>query len=439
MIEQIVAALRARVDIAEWSVQHITSTGSQLYAVPAAIEAKREITSEHYVVNILCATDSPDGTRSVGSGNTTLLAGDDIDAALDAAVLTASLVHNQPYGFPDPAPLPEVSIADPHLIDEPGPTLQRLLEQLQASVAAEPTVRLTAAEFFSETRATRLRNSRDIDVTQTTTLLHSEWVLIGRADEQEVESFVELTRRRASDSHIDEEVARRAQYATDTLAAGPPPNYTGPIVMRGNTLSVFINGGVIHSLSSGDAKYSKLSPWEIGQSVFRDEVQGDPLTVFANRQLPFGNHANRFDNDGLPAQRIPLIRDNILQTFIVDQRYAEYLDIAPTGDFGDIEVQAGVTPAAELLRGAYIEIVGFSWFNPDPITGDFSSEIRLGYIVEAEKRTPFKGGTLVGNMLTALANVRWSAETTFQGDYQGPTTARFGQLTIAGVEEATSE
>jgi predicted Zn-dependent protease len=435
MIDQIVAALRARHDLEGWTVRQITSVGAQLYAVSNAVEASREVTSERYVVDVLSATNGPDGDRTVGAGNTTLLPGDDVDAALDAAVLMASLVHNPPYSMPVPAPLPDVPLVDPRLANDAGATLHALLDRLRSSVAAQPGVLLTAAEFFGETQTTRLRNSRDIDATQTTTHLHSEWVLLRRNGEQEVESFVELTRRRVDDYPIEEEVARRAQFAADTLAAAAAPNYTRPVVMCGATLSVFLNGGVIHTLSSGAAKYGKLSRWEIGQPVFRGEVLGDPLTVFANRRLPFGNHANRFDDEGLPAQRVALIRDNVLQTFIADQRYAEYLDIAPAGRFGDIELPAGSTPAATLLQGSYVEVVAFSWFNPDSVTGDFASEIRLGYIIEGDKRTPFKGGTLVGNVLTALANVRWSAETAFLGDYLGPTTARFGQLTVAGVQE----
>lgn len=79
----------------------------------------------------------------------------------------------------------------------------------------------------------------------------------------------------------------------------------------------------------------------------------------------------------------------------------------------------------------HVEIVEFSWFNPDTITADFSCEIRLGYVVEGKKRTPFKGGLLVGNLLDALANANWSSETDFYGDYLGPTTARCNELTVA--------
>ncbi|HEU5097889.1 MAG TPA: metallopeptidase TldD-related protein, partial [Roseiflexaceae bacterium] len=158
-------------------------------------------------------------------------------------------------------------------------------------------------------------------------------------------------------------------------------------------------------------------------------------TVFANRQLPFGNRASCFDDEGQPGRRVELIRDSRLLAFTASQRYADYLGIPATGDFGDIELPAGRTPMAALLQEPHVEVTAYSWFTPNEITGDFSSEIRLGYIVDGARRTPFKGGALVGNLLEALANARWSAETGFYGDYQGPQAACFGGLAIAGGDE----
>ena len=166
--------------------------------------------------------------------------------------------------------------------------------------------------------------------------------------------------------------------------------------------------------------------------MFRGEVKGDPLTVWANRCLPFGTRSNRFDDEGLPAQRVALIHENELVAFAANQRYADYLDLPATGAFGGVEVPAGQTKSSILLAEPYVEIVQFSWFNPDPITGDFATEIRLGYLVQNGTRKPFRGGQLVGNYLDALADVRWSAETGFFGKYLGPQTARFNDLKIVG-------
>jgi len=436
MLDNLITALRARSDLQAWTVRHILTRGAQLYAVPNAVESRRTVSSERYVVDVLRQPTESNGQLTCGSGNATLLPGDDIDTALNAATLMAKLVHNPPYSVPGPAGLPTVPLVDAALHADAANTLDTMFARLKTAVSDHAPTRMTAAEAFGEETTTHLINSRGIDATQVTTQLNMEWVLAGRSGEHEVESFVEITRRRATDLDVEAEVARRAHYVVDLLEAAAPPHYTGPVVLRGQVLAEFLNGGVLHTLSSGASKYSQLSSWEIGKTIFRGDVIGDPLTVWANRQLPYGTHANRFDDEGLPAQRVTLIENNRLATFIANQRYADYLSIPPTGAFGDLELPPGSTPAHALLAEPHVEVVAFSWFNPDGVTGEFASEIRLGYMVDGNKRTPFKGGMLVGNVLDALADVRWSSETGFYGDYSGPTTARFARLAVAGNEQA---
>jgi PmbA protein len=433
MLERIVAALRARADIQGWSARLVRSRAVQLYAVPEAVEARRATSSERYVIHVLRHTGGP-GAAACGSGNATLLPGDDIDAAIDAAALMAGLLRNQPYALPAPGPLPDLPLADPKIQADPAATLDDLLARLRAAAALHAPVQLTAAELYAEEQTTHLLNSRGIDATQTGTMIDMEWVLLCRDGARAAESFVELRRRRVDDIDLAAEVAARATHAADLLHAVAPPDFRGAVVLRGTTLATFLNGGVIQTLASAATKFGKLSRWEIGAPVFSGAARGDPLTVFANRCLPFGVHAARFDDEGQPARRVELIRDGRLCAFTANQRYADYLGIAATGDFGDIEVVAGATPEAGLLAEPYVEVVAFSWFTPNEITGDFSSEIRLGYLVEGGRRTPFKGGALVGNVIEALANTRWSAETGFYGDYHGPQTARFGSLAVAGGE-----
>lgn len=246
-----------------------------------------------------------------------------------------------------------------------------------------------------------------------------------------------MTRRRMVDLDPEAEIQRRAIYTLDLLDAKAAPTWQGTVVLRNDTLATFMAGaslaqGVLQTRGSAESKYAKISSWEIGKSVFTGEVKGDSLTVWANRCIPYGTLSNRFDNEGVPAQRVELIKENKLVTFSASQRYAEYLDIPVTGAFGGVELPPGSMHASELLNEPYIEIIQFSWFNPDSITGDFASEIRLGYLVENGTRKPFKGGQLIGNYMEALADVRWSAETGFFGNYLGPHTARFNDLKVSG-------
>jgi PmbA protein len=96
-------------------------------------------------------------------------------------------------------------------------------------------------------------------------------------------------------------------------------------------------------------------------------------------------------------------------------------------------VGAGAASEAELLRGPVIQLVSFADLGANPTTGDFVSEIRLGYEIGADgSKRPLKGGSVSGNVLDAFSDCRMSRETIKAGDYHGPRSIRFGKLVISG-------
>jgi PmbA protein len=437
MLQKIVHALNKRSGLAGWAVRHLINRGAQVYAVPRQMEALRVAGVEHYKINVLRQTSDADGKQSVGSGDATVLPGGDIETAIEKAVLTAGLVTNPVHTLPAPAPIPDVPLVDVELQRDASAVTKSMMERIQTSAAGNPHVQLTAAECFGEVHTTRLVNSRGIDAEQEATRIDIEFVLHGQRGDRETETFTEMRRRLIADVDIENEIEQRTRHTLDLFEATSPPSWQGPVVLHGEVLSTFmtgdsLRGSVLHTLGSAEAKYARISPWEIGKSVFRSEVKGDPLTVWANRCIPFGIYSSRFDEEGLPAQRVELIRNNELVAFAASHRYADYLNVPATGAFGGLEIPGGSSPATELLSEPYVEIIQFSWFNPDAITGDFATEIRLGYLVENGIRRPFRGGQLIGNYLDALADVRWSTETGMFGSYLGPLTARFSDLKIAG-------
>jgi len=434
MLEKITDALKARSDLKAWSVQQVNSRSVQQYEMPGTTEAVRSVDSEKYTVTVLRETPDAEGKPGCGEGVVTILPGADLGPVLDEAALIAGMIHNPPYDFPGKAPVPGVELADPALQADPKKELQLALEELKSTTETFPQVRLTAAECFAEESTVHFVNNKGMEAEQTGTSVHLEWVFIAGSGEGEVETFAELERRRFLDLNLKQEVAQRARYTTDLLSAGPAPTYAGPVIIRGGTLGNVIDATVLKILSSGRSKFTGESPWEVGQPIFKEDVRGDAITLFANRKLPYGTRSNRCDGDGIPAQRLTLVKENALAAFTANQQYAEYLGIPATGGFGNIELQSGTSPAAELLAGDYLEASEFSWFNANPISGDFACEIRLGYVVKGGVRKPFKGGLLVGSILTMLTDVDLSKETGFYGFYTGPTTVRFNQLKVAGQD-----
>ena len=437
MLNKIVRTLKERSDLSGWSLRHVIAREAQVYLVGQQAEARRSVDDERYRIEVFRQTTGPDGTTGLGSGQITILPGGNIQDAIDKAALVAGLVSNPVHSLPAPAPIPDVAVLDADLKKDPLGTLNAITKDMLDAASKHPQVSLTSAEGFAEVNTIHHVNSRGVDAEQETTNVSLEFVLQSKQGDREVETFRELARRRASDLNIASEVDHQARFTLDLIAAGSSPTWQGPVVMCDNLLATFVAGdylspGVLQSLGLASTKYAKVSTWEPGKSVFRGEVTGDPLTVWANRCIPYGIASDRFDGEGLPAQRVEFIRDNNLVTFSASQRYADYLGLPPTGDFGGVELPPGKWESTALLTEPYVEIALFSWFNPDTVTGDFATEIRLGYFVENGVRKPFKGGQLVGNYLDALANVRWSKEIGFFGNYLGPATARFSNLKIAG-------
>ena len=78
-------------------------------------------------------------------------------------------------------------------------------------------------------------------------------------------------------------------------------------------------------------------------------------------------------------------------------------------------------------------MVSFADLRANPVTGDFVSEIRLGYEIGADgTKRPLKGGSVAGNVLDAFCDCRMSRETMKSGDYHGPRSIRFSKLVISG-------
>lgn len=437
MLDKIIEALQARKDLAGWSVRHTLTREAQVYLIGKQTEAQRLAGDEKYRIEVFRQSAAEDGSPRLGSGGNTLIPGGDIQDAIDQAMLVAGLVANPLHTLPAPAGLPDVPLLDAGLNRDPLGALDGVMQGLLAAASGLEDVRLTSAEGFAEIDSIHHVNSRGVDAEQELSKLNLEFVLQAKRGEREVETFREWGCRRIPDLGLEAELTRNARFTHDLLEAGAPPKWDGPVLLRDNVLMGFVAGenlvqGVLSVRGSGGAKYGKVTSWEIGKSVFTGEVQGDPLTVWANRRIPFGIASNRFDDEGLPAQRVEFIRENELVTFVSNQRYADYLGLAPTGAFGGLELPAGKWEPSALMEEPYVEIALFSWFNPNPLTGDFASEIRLGYFVENGVRKPFRGGQLVGNYFDALANVRWGKETALIGHYLGPTLARFTKLKVTG-------
>ncbi|MGQ9584909.1 MAG: metallopeptidase TldD-related protein [Anaerolineae bacterium] len=434
--EKALALVDGHPQVQDWAVRTFRRRSLERYLVREQVESQRMVETERAVVEVHRDLHSPEGEPRRGFSSFTLLPDDDTSAGrqkLEEAIFAAGLALNPTYELPGPARYPEVLTLDPELVRSPGEALAELSAQLLRQLKREPQVELSSAEFFAHVLETQLANSRGVETRKEETHLVVELVLLSSDGHEESEYFASLQRRALRDLDLATEIARGAARARDSLRAGVPPTRTGPVAISGRALLDLL--AFLRHATSGSMKYQHLSQWEMGQSVYGDkEVKGELLTLVTDRTLPWGIGTGPFDDDGVPGQRVALVEAGVLKRFWADYRHAQYLSIPPTGTFGNLVIPGGRTPAAELLNPAdrLFHIVSFASMDPDPITGEFVGEIRLGYDVGAGETRPFKGGALSGNMEGALADVRFSQEQIFLGGYWGPEVALFGELAVGG-------
>lgn len=442
-IQTIADALTDLPEADAWQVTAYHERQAQLYVIGDRTEARRDVSDARVevVLHNTHAPHSPDATGPAsGASTVTLLASDTADMAsifarLRYGATMASLTDNQPYPLPE-APVggfPTIETSDPLLSGNGEVALADTVDRLRAAVASWSSVRLSSAEIFATHSQRELRNSRGLRATSQSTRVYLDFVLIAHEDGNEAEFHAEIERRRLADLMIPGTVDAYAAFARHSLRARPPSAATGPVLLSGAALPEFF-GPIIFN-TSGQAQYQKVSRIQPGEFVSGEAPRGDRLTLISDATRPYGLRSAAFDGEGIPAQSVAVVQDGVFTRPWADARYAAYLGITPTGSFANLTVPRGAWSLDGLRsaeRGPVYEIVAFSWFNPDVISGDFACEIKLGYRHDANGTTPIKGGSLTGNVFTALADARLSRESFSDGAYFGPAGIRFAALTVAG-------
>lgn len=454
MDQRIADALRRHPGIDDWTLRMERSRGVQIYLAGDALESVRHVSREAYEVEVFNDHPAPPGAgggSAVARGGATIpLARVDLDrlpSILDDAVTMARLINNPPWSLAGPAPMPDVSLADPRLADAADATSAGLeaAEQIRelAEGARASGVRLSGAELFLTYYEQELVNSRGAEASSTSTRVLMEITLLARGADDETEYFRQAESRRLADLDLANTVRVGAQLARDKLSAAAPRTRQGPVVISGEALNQMMSGQVAGAPTaymfhaSARTAYEHLSRFELGRSVYGEQQPtGDLVTLRANAKRPFGVGSYRWDSDGIPAQDLLVVEDGILRARPATLRYAQYLGVPATGRPGVVEMAVGATPRAELLDGEQpiLEVLDFSAPNVEAISGDFGMEIRIGYETSRDGRRPITGGSVTGNLFEAMAAARLSSESQAFAEFAGPASIRFESLQVAGED-----
>jgi PmbA protein len=235
--------------------------------------------------------------------------------------------------------------------------------------------------------------------------------------------------------------ADAGRRAVRRLGAFKPASAVLPVVFDPRVSGSLV-GHLLGAISGqAIARKSSFLQDSMGQQIFAPGISilDDPLRRRGLRSRPF-------DAEGLPARQTVLVKDGILQTWLLDLASARQLGLAPTGHASravssppspgasNVHLAAGtVSPAAlmaDIKLGVYVtEMIG-SGING--VTGDYSRGA-VGFLIEnGELTRPVSELTIASTLQHMFKNLIAADDLDFRYGVNAPT-VRVDGMTIAGA------
>ena len=231
--------------------------------------------------------------------------------------------------------------------------------------------------------------------------------VIGQDDSGMQRDYWYTTARSKADLEVADAVGRQAAQRTlrrlgarKLKTCQTPVIYEAPVAA--SLLSHFI--GAVR----GSSLYRQASFLldHLGKPVFAPLVR-----IYEQPHLPRGLGSAPFDNEGVATRDRDLVRDGILQGYVLDCYSARKLGMQTTGNAGgvhNLSIESGPRDLPALLKTMHTgllitELIGFGVNN---VTGDYSRGAAGFWVEQGEIQYPVEEITVAGNLKDMFRHIR---------------------------------
>ncbi len=410
-------------EASEWVLTSRESDETQLYWRLGELHAERSAETVNH--ELLLYRDIADQRGSASA----FLAGDAHDGErVKTALTAASLALNPPYRLPQGSTgYPAIALGAERMPDREELIAWQagVLKQIGRAGAKAAHLELFAGRHLTEVQASNARSH----AWQSDRFLLDLVVAAGEGDDST--EFRLMRESRLLGSLLPEAVLERAlQAVRDRSRATLPPTGRMPVVLPASELATLLMSVDVHT--NGQYLVSGMLQKKVGDTLI--DAEGDAITIACDPTLPYAVASAPTDSSTVPARRLELLDRGVIRNMHADPQFAAYLGVAPTGPVGTLVWAPGTTASADLYAdGPVLEVLAFSANMPDPMTGSFAAEIKMGYLHRNGERIPVAQGSVTGNVFEALRRCRLSRETEEGNGYFGPAQVRIEELQVAGA------
>ena len=308
--------------------------------------------------------------------------------------------------------------------------LKAISRDFLQTVAALPetdTEDLNSCEIFVSEIRRRFLNSEGIDVTAVYPRSMTEAVVNARRDGQEIELYRMYHSGTCDREQLTRDLTETMRYGRDKLTARPTPALEKADVILSTDAACEVYDYFITRLSAA-AIYRGISNWKMG-----DQAAPETMTLRTVPQLPNSSRNAAYDSEGARIRERMLLDGGKVVGLWGNRQFSQYLGLTDSFIASNFVIEGGKASAEEIRRGDYLEIVEFSDFQVDAVTGDIAGEIRLGYLHRGNETVSVSGGSVSGNMSELIPKMAFSAESRQYDCMRIPAVTRLNGATVTGA------
>jgi PmbA protein len=185
---------------------------------------------------------------------------------------------------------------------------------------------------------------------------------------------------------------------------------------------------------SGGALYRRASFLldHVGQRIFPDWFAIEELPL-----LPHGLRSSAFDGEGVATKRSHLIRDGVLERYVLGSYSARKLGLQTTGNAGgvhNLQVKANAGGFDDLLAGMRTGLLVTELMGQgvNAVTGDYSRGAAGFWVENGALAYPVDGITIAGNLKAIFAGIEAVGRDVDRRSHVGVGSILVGRMTVAG-------
>lgn len=415
-----------------WHILDRKVSSQELFYIKQNVDMNRAKDVHHFDVTVYKDFEE-NGKKYKGSSTTKIaptMVKEEIIEALNEAAYAATFVKNEYY--PLVSKTNNETIKTDSAMDKKS--LKAWLPEFSAAIFKSDIPdenALNSAELFLNKNDYRITNSEGVDVTYANYGIHLEFITNWKGEKEEVESFRNMNFAEFEPQQIANEVKTMIEFSKSKSNAEETPALTDfNVLLTGGSVQEFFGYYITHT--NVQSVYEQISTFKIEDSMQGDKVIGDKISITLDPMLSNSSFSKPYDLDGLPLQKVEIVKEGVLKNYWGSSRYAHYLDLKASGNIRNVVVEKGSKAISEMKAKPYLELVEFSDFQMNAMTGDFAGEIRLGNYFDGKTIKPVTMGSISGNIKNVQENIFLSQETHQENSYLGPKTIQLPKFNVNG-------